>query len=306
MTAKAGEMHQFTVQDDLEVRLDIWLADRLDISRSQLKRLISGHQVTVNGDGVKAGYLVKQGDQIMVRVPGTPRRVLRPETIPLEIIYEDGALAIINKPKGLVVHPGAGNLEGTLVNALLAHLDELADGAGEDRPGIVHRLDKDTSGLLMIAKTNESYAYLTDQLKNHQVERHYMALVQGVMSVPEGLIDEPIGRHPKDRKKMAVLASGREAQTFFKVEETFAKHSLVACRLVTGRTHQIRVHLAKIHHPIVGDPLYGFKHNNLGAKNQVLHASFLAFRHPDGQYLEFESCPDATFLQAVEKARQMN
>ncbi len=306
MIAKPGDRHQFTALDDLDVRLDTWLGDRLDITRSQLKRLIDEHHVTVNGNTVKAGYLVREGDQVSVLVPPKPSAVLRPEPIPLEVIYEDASLAIINKPKGLVVHPGAGNLQGTLVNALLAHFDELADGSGEDRPGIVHRLDKDTSGLLMVAKTNESYSYLTEQIRNRLVERHYLALVQGVMSTSEGLIDEPIGRHPKERRKMAVLPSGREAQTFFRVEEYFAKHSLVACRLVTGRTHQIRVHFAKIHHPLVGDTLYGFKHNNLGATSQVLHAIFLAFRHPDGQYLEFESCLDPTFLQVVEKARQLN
>ncbi len=306
MTVPAGEMHQFTVVDDLGERLDIWLADRLKESRSQVKRLIDRRFITVNGDAVKAGYFVQKDDQIAVIVPHTQALTLTPQSIPLEIIYEDRDLVIINKPKGLVVHPGAGNLEGTLVHALLAQVDTLADGSGEHRPGIVHRLDKDTSGLMMVAKTNDSYAYLAKQLKDRLVERHYLALVQGVMSLPEGCIDEPIARHPKDRKKMAILSSGRSAQTFFRVEEYFSKHSLVRCRLVTGRTHQIRVHFAKIHHPLVGDGLYGFKHHNLGATSQVLHANFLAFRHPSGEVMQFESHPNAEFMKIVEKARQMN
>ncbi|HBN94717.1 MAG TPA: RNA pseudouridine synthase, partial [Firmicutes bacterium] len=177
MTLRAGETHHFTVVDDWDVRLDIWLADHLEESRSQLKRLIDRHLVTVNGNTVKAGYLVQKGDQITVVVPKAQVPTLRPEFIPLEIIYEDEDLVVINKPKGLVVHPGAGNLEGTLVNALLAQVDELAEGSGKHRPGIVHRLDKDTSGLMMVAKTNESYAYLVAQLKERLVERHYLALV---------------------------------------------------------------------------------------------------------------------------------
>ncbi len=308
MTKSASKPYRFTVDDnlDLNIRLDIWLTGRLDLSRSQIKRLIDRSLVSVNGEHTKAGYLLQQGDQIAVDVPVMQKSSPRPELIPLDIVYEDSDLAVINKPKGLVVHPGAGNLEGTLVNALLAQVDALAEGSGDDRPGIVHRLDKDTSGLLMVAKTNDAYAYLTEQLQARLVERHYLALVQGVMSVMEGFIAEPIGRHPKNRKKMAVVETGREAKTFFAVEERFAKHSLVKCRLVTGRTHQVRVHFASIHHPLVGDGVYGFKHNNLGAKSQVLHAAYLAFRHPDGKRLEFQSMPDATFLHIVEKARQIN
>ena len=306
MTAKDSDRHRFVVTENLNIRLDVWLLQHLDVSRSQLKRLIDGHMVTVNGEAVKAGYLVQQADEITVCLPAPQKSVLLPEPIPLEIVYEDEHLAVINKPKGLVVHPGAGNQEGTLVHALLAHVGELAEGSSKERPGIVHRLDKDTSGLMMIAKTNDAYDYLVQQLKDRLVERHYLALVQGVMAVAEGCIDEPIGRHPKDRKKMAVLPSGREAKTLYHVEEFFAKHSLVKCRLLTGRTHQIRVHFASIHHPLVGDTVYGFRHNNLGAKSQVLHARYLSFRHPNGQQMAFESEPDASFMEIVEKARKMN
>lgn len=306
MTAEKGESLQFVAVDNLGLRLDIWLGEHLDVSRSQIKRLIDGGLITVNGAAVKAGYLVQEGDKLMVFLPEETPIDLKPEPIPLEIVYEDSELVIINKPKGLVVHPGAGNREGTLVNALLAQVDELAEGSGADRPGIVHRLDKDTSGLMMVAKTNDSYAYLARQIKDRLVERHYLALVQGVMSEPEGCIDKPIGRHPKNRQKMAVLPSGRQAQTCFRVEELFSKHSLVRCRLVTGRTHQIRVHFASIHHPLVGDELYGFRHNNLGAKSQALHAFFLGFRHPNGKYLKFQSPPGEEFQQILEKARQMS
>lgn len=300
------EIHQFTATDKVDTRLDIWLTGRLELSRSQLKKLIDQNLVLVNEKPAKPGYLVQAGDQIVCQIVAAKRPRLRPESIPLDIVYEDSALAIINKPKGLVVHPGAGNLEGTLVHALLAQMDKLADGSGDDRPGIVHRLDKDTSGLLMVAKTNDAYTYLTEQIQARLVERHYLALVQGVLTVEEGCIDQPIGRHPKDRKKMAVVQAGRGAKTLFCVKERFSKHSLVKCRLVTGRTHQIRVHFASIHHPLVGDGVYGFKHNNLGAKSQLLHASYLAFRHPNGRRLEFFSPPDDIFERIVEKARQIH
>lgn len=278
MTPRQHERHQFKVDAECGLRLDLWLGERLTLSRSQIKRLIDQNLVVVNELPQKAGYKVQQGDEIEVAVPQAQVPSLEPEPIPLDIVYEDEDLAVINKPKGLVVHPGAGNLDGTLVNALLYHLDELADGSDEERPGIVHRLDKDTSGLMVIAKTNGCYLYLTDQLKDRSVKRHYLALVQGRMSESEGVIEKPIGRHPKDRQKMAVLETGREAKTIYTVQEHFCDHTLVRCQLVTGRTHQIRVHLASIHHPIVGDPLYGLKRNNLGAQSQMLHAFYLALR----------------------------
>ncbi|MDI9421448.1 MAG: RluA family pseudouridine synthase [Bacillota bacterium] len=305
MTGKKGECCQFTVTEEPGSRLDLWLSERLDLTRSQLKRLIDGHRIKVNGEAVKAGYQVKQGDQITVQFPEIRNPSLSPEPIPLEIVYEDEALVVINKPKGLVVHVGAGHFRGTLVNALLAQVDQLAEGAGKYRPGIVHRLDKDTSGLMLVAKTNESYAYLTKQLQDRLVKRVYVALVQGVLADSEGTIDRPMGRHPKDRKKMAVVPTGRQAQTHFSVQERFRRHSLLKCSLVTGRTHQIRVHLASIHHPIVGDPLYGRKRDNLGAETQMLHAYYLGLRHPSGRFLEFEARPDQEFLQIVEKARKI-
>ena len=305
MTARV-ETRRFVANDDSDTRLDVWLSAQVDLSRSQVRKLIDENLVSVNAQVVKAGYRVQVGDQILIHVPETKAPVLQPEPIPLDIVFEDADLVVINKPRGLVVHPGAGNQQGTLVHGLLAHVDELADGSGEDRPGIVHRLDKDTSGLMMVAKTNEAYAYLTEQLKARLVKRQYLALTQGVLVMDEGCIDQPIGRHPKDRKRMAILPTGRHAETHYRVEERFAKHTLVRCRLVTGRTHQIRVHFASIHHPLVGDGVYGFKHNNLGAKSQILHATHLAFRHPNGEDLAFESSPDEIFLQGVEKARQIH
>ena len=306
MTARPAKDLQFTVSQDPNLRLDLWLSERVGLSRSQLKKMIDQGSVLVNGVTAKGGYRLQLGDQLVVTLPEVETPSLQPEPIPLEIVYEDEYLAVVNKPKDLVVHPGAGNLDGTLVNALLFHVGKLAGGDEELRPGIVHRLDKDTSGLMMIAKTQESYAFLSHQLKERLVERHYLALVQGVVSADEGIIDRPLGRHPKNRKKMAILETGREAQTYYSVQERFAKHSLVLCRLVTGRTHQIRVHLASLHPPIVGDPLYGFKTNNLGATSQVLQAVYLGFRHPQGEYLRFEIDLDRELQEIVQKARLLN
>lgn len=306
MIPKQNENQHFTVTEDEQLRLDLWLGKRLDISRSQLKKLIDQELVVVNGKNIKAGYKVQLGDEIMINQPEGQTSSLEPEFIPLDIIYEDEELVVINKQKDLVVHPGAGNFGGTLVNALLYHVDELSEGEDDHRPGIVHRLDKNTSGLMIVAKTDQAHAYLKEQLKERFVQRKYISLVQGVVQHDEGVIDQPMARHPKDRKKMAIVPTGREAKTFYQVQERFLKHSLVFCSLGTGRTHQIRVHMASIHHPLVGDPLYGLKHNNLGAKSQMLHACYLAFRHPNGEYLEFRSEPDRDFWDIVQKARQIN
>lgn len=306
MTLRPTEPRKFSVAQGVQLRLDIWLGEHLGLSRSQIKRLVDQELVLVNGKKVKAGYKVQLGDEILVSQLEAETPSLGAEPIPLDIIYEDQELVVINKQKNLVVHPGAGNLGGTLVNALLYHVDELSEGEDETRPGIVHRLDKDTSGLMVIAKTDRAHLFLKEQLQERSVVREYLALVQGVVRQETGIIDQPIGRHPKDRKKMAIVLSGRDAQTSYQVQERFCKHSLVLCRLVTGRTHQIRVHMTSIHHPLVGDSLYGFKQNNLGATSQVLHACYLSFRHLNGEHLEFQSTPPADFLEIVQKARKTN
>lgn len=306
MTAAPIERHQFTTPGGETERLDLWLSQQVGLTRSQVKRLIDEGHVLVNGKGCKAGYRLQAGDQIEVSRPEREGPSLEPQAIPLEIVYQDEELAVINKPKGLVVHPGPGNWDGTLVNALLFHMDKLAAGSETYRPGIVHRLDKETSGLMVVAKTEQSYLHLSRQLKQRQVERHYLALVQGVVTRPEGIIKRSIGRHPINRKKMAVIDNGRKSETLFQVKELFSRHSLLLCRLVTGRTHQIRVHLASIHHPVVGDPLYGFRTNNLGAKSQVLFANYLAFLHPRGELVEFAIEPDREFQEFVRKAGRIN
>ena len=300
---RVREVREFIVQEGVGKRLDIWLGEQMEITRSQLKQLIDKQFVLVNGEIVKAGYGVKDGDRISLSVP-QPRSVsLQPEAIPLEIVYEDDNIAVINKPKGLVVHPAAGNWDGTLVNSLLYHIDTLSTVGGPLRPGIVHRLDKDTSGLLVIAKNNEMHEHLKKQLQKRLVHRHYLALVHGSFSKDEGVIDAPIGRHPKDRKKMTVLDTGRRAVTHYTVKDRFPKYTLVECRLETGRTHQIRVHLASIHHPIVGDPVYGRRCFELGAETQMLHAAYLAFYNLDGYPMEFHSEPPEAFKNILGKAR---
>mgnify|MGYP001176804260 FL=1 len=295
--------HRFQVDSEGQ-RLDVWAAQQTGLTRSQIKQLIDRGLVLVGGNQVKAGYRLRIGDEVSVIIPPPQETDVQPENIPIDIIYEDDQIAVVNKPKGLVVHPAAGNWEGTLVNALLFHLKGLSGIGGELRPGIVHRLDKDTSGLMIVAKTDKAHVYFADQLKERLIERRYLALVHGQMEHESGTIEAPIGRHPKDRKRMAVVEGGRDAVTHFTVRERFARHTLVECRLETGRTHQIRVHLSAINHPIVGDPVYGRRGDQLGAESQLLHAYFLGFQHMDGSWKEFQQDPPIEFKKCVEKARK--
>lgn len=291
-------------EEDAGSRLDVFLADRIGQTRSQVKRLLADGLIAVNGTAVKAGYRLKPGDRISVSIPEPEPLELEPENLELEVIYQDQDLAVVNKPPGLVVHPGAGNTRHTLVNALLYHITDLSRIGGKLRPGIVHRLDKDTSGLMVIAKNDFVHQNLAAQLKARTVKRHYLALVHGIIKDDKGRIEAPIGRHPVDRKKMAVSEQGRPAVTEFEVlEQVNSKYSLVECRLVTGRTHQIRVHLAAINHPIVGDPEYGRKQGNLGAQRQLLHAYYLGFKHPRGEWVEYKTKLPRDFEQILIKAR---
>lgn len=272
-------------------RLDKVIADQFDeLSRTSIKELIKSGQVTVNGKTEKSSYQVKAGDHIVLMIPDAQEMDVKPEDIPLQIVYEDHDVIVIDKPSGMIVHPSAGIYSGTLVNALLAHCDDLSGINGVMRPGIVHRIDKETSGLLMVAKNDRAHASLSAQLEKHTVIRRYQALVHGVINHDHGRIEAPIGRNPKDRKAMCVTArNSKEAITNFKVIERFDDMTLVECRLETGRTHQIRVHMQYINHPVYGDPKYGYSRDDQ-THGQYLHAYILGFKHPvTGEDLYFES-----------------
>ncbi|HHV59942.1 MAG TPA: RluA family pseudouridine synthase [Clostridiaceae bacterium] len=277
--------------DDDGQRIDVWLAKHMeDHSRSHIQKLIQTGQVMVNGIIVKSNYKVRKGDNINISVPEAQILNVEPENIEIDILYEDDDIIVVNKPKNMVVHPAAGNFSGTLVNALLSHCkDSLSDINGIIRPGIVHRIDKDTTGVLVVAKNNRAHEVLSQKLKNHDIVRVYEAIADGVIKEDEATIDAPIGRHPTDRKKMAVnVKNSREATTHFKVLERFPKHTYIECRLETGRTHQIRVHMAYIGHPLLGDKVYGKKKQPFDLEGQVLHAKVLGFEHPiSGKYMEF-------------------
>lgn len=299
------EQYSFIVrQGDINQRLDKFLTDNFrDLSRSFIQKLIAEKQVLVNGECFKANYKLKENDKIKIIIP-TPELIeIKPENIPLEIVYEDRDLLVVNKPVGMVVHPAKGNYSKTLVNALLYHCSPNLSKFKESlRPGIVHRIDKDTSGLLVIAKNNYVHDKLVEQLKEHTVNRAYLALVQGVVNEPGGIIDAPIGRDVIDRKKMSVnIKNSKRALTKYYVMERFKNYTFVNCHLETGRTHQIRVHMAYINHPLVGDYLYGSRENSLGFKGQALHAYKLGFIHPrTKEKLEFTT-PLPEFYQAVLK-----
>jgi len=252
-----------------------------DWSRSAVQTWIKEGRVTVNGRTVKANYRLEAGDEVIVSVPLVEELAVEPEPIPLDVRYEDEDVIVVNKPRGMVVHPAPGNTSGTLVNALLAHCRDLSGIGGVARPGIVHRIDKDTSGLLMVAKNDMAHQSLAAQLKAHSVDRIYLAVVHGNIPHSRGTVDAPIGRDPHDRKKMAINhKNGKPAVTHFAVLEHWRHAALIECKLETGRTHQIRVHMASIGHPLIGDPVYGPKKNRYPIQGQALHAKVLGFDHP--------------------------
>lgn len=276
-----------------------------DYSRSQIKQLLDGGNITVNGKNEKAKYKVKTGDVIRLEEPETKTLELRPENIPLDIVYEDDDVIVVNKPQGMVVHPAPGHDEHTLVNALLYHCP-LSTINGTFRPGIVHRIDKDTSGLLMVAKNDKAHRSLAKQLKDKKNIREYVALVHGRIAEDEGTINAPIGRSLKDRKKQAVIKDGRNAVTHFEVLKRYRDYTLVKCILETGRTHQIRVHMKYIGHPLVGDPLYGPK-KTIKGNGQFLHAGKLGFVHPTtGKLLVFEAPLPEIFQECLERLDKTN
>lgn len=277
-------------------RLDVLCAQAAQASRSQAARWIESGLCTVDGKAqTKPSFKAAAGAALRLQVPETVESTVEKEDIPLEILYEDEDVAVVVKPCGMVVHPAAGNPDGTLVNALLYHLDQLSGIGGELRPGIVHRLDKDTSGLLLVAKDDETHQALSAQLSARQMEKHYFAVVAGVMKERAGVIDAPIGRSHADRKKMAIDPNGRPSRTEWQVVRQDADRALLDVHLITGRTHQIRVHMASIHHPVLGDPIYGTK-GLPKAPRLMLHAYSLSFTHPaTGERMRFTAPPDACF-----------
>lgn len=286
-------------------RIDKVIANHFPaFSRSQVQNWLTKERITVNDAVVKANYKVKTGDVIVIE-PVEPEVLdVQPENIPLDIVYEDEDVVVINKPQGMVVHPAPGHPNGTLVNALMYHIDHLSGINDVIRPGIVHRIDKDTSGLLMIAKNDQAHESLAKQLAEKTSMRRYLALVHGNIAHDKGTVDMPIGRNPKDRKKQAVVENGRHAVTHFKVLERFGQYTLIECQLETGRTHQIRVHLAEIGHPLVGDPLYGPR-KTLKGNGQFLHAAQLGFTHPKtGEWLEFSAPLPDIFEQTLTQLRK--
>ncbi|WP_409341222.1 RluA family pseudouridine synthase [Paenibacillus sp. MBLB4367] len=274
-------------------RIDKYVAESVDesYSRSQVQLWIKNGHVTVGGNPVKPNHKLQAGDEVIVRIPEPVDAAIEAEPIPLEVVYEDSDVIVVNKPRGLVVHPAPGHYSGTLVNALLHHCKDLSGINGELRPGIVHRIDKDTSGLLMAAKNDLAHNGLASQLKAHTVTRKYLALVHGKVSHDHGTVDAPIGRDSQDRKLFAVTdKNSKHAVTHFLVAERFDKYTLLELKLETGRTHQIRVHMKFIGHPLVGDPFYSKSKGSLDMEGQALHAAVLGFEHPrTGEYMEFEA-----------------
>ena len=291
--------------EDAGIRIDKYLAEQLpDITRSYLQKLLKDGSVQMNGKPVKASAKTVAGAAIELTIPEPEEPEILPEDIPLDILYEDSDVILINKPKDMVVHPAAGHYTGTLVNALMYHCKgELSGINGVLRPGIVHRIDKDTTGVLIVCKNDKAHNALAEQLKEHSITRKYRAIVCGNLKEDEGTVDAPLGRHPQDRKRMAIVRSGgKRAVTHYRVLERFGNYTYIECRLETGRTHQIRVHMASLGHPLLGDEIYGRAKSPFKLEGQTLHAMVLGFIHPTtGEYLEFEAPLPEYFEKLLEK-----
>ena len=296
-----------TDEEDTGLRLDQFLARETGMTRSACQKLLEQGLVTAAGKTAGKNDRLRPGMDILVELPEPREDRAAPEEIPLEVVYEDGQLLVVNKPKGMVVHPAAGHAQGTLVNALLHHCaGQLSGINGVIRPGIVHRIDKDTSGLLLVAKTDLAHLSLAEQIKEHSLTRRYETVVLGHLPEESGRIELPIGRHPTQRKKMAVTEeNSRNAVTHYRVLEEYPGYSYLECTLETGRTHQIRVHLSHLGHPVLGDTVYGPKKGYPGLEGQCLHARTVGFRHPvTGEYLEFHSELPPYFTEVLEKLRR--
>lgn len=307
----SSELNLTVKAENAGVRIDKFISENTDgITRSATAKLIEDGNVTVDGKEISKNYKCKENDEITVFIPDAKPLEARAEKIPLDIVYEDSDLLVVNKPKGMVVHPAAGNYDGTLVNALLYHCDGSLSGInGVIRPGIVHRIDKDTSGLLIVAKNDFAHIHLAEQIKDHSFHRAYQAVVYGNIREDSGTVNQPIGRNPNDRKKMAVtLKNSKNATTHYEVINRFGDFTHIRCILETGRTHQIRVHMAYIGHPLAGDTVYGPKKVIKSLEGQCLHAGEIGFVHPrTGQYMEFKSeLPDyfKTFLARLDGSRK--
>ncbi len=285
---------------DVGKRIDAYLAENTEFSRANVQRLIENENIKVNGKKVKVSYKIQKDDEILIEYEEPKEISLKAQNIPVDVLYEDDDIIVINKPKGMVVHPANGNPDGTLVNAVMAICkDSLSGIGGEIRPGIVHRLDKDTSGVIIVAKNDKAHINLSEQIKKHTVEKTYIALVKGFVKENEATINMPIGRSTKDRKKMAVNKNGKNAVTHFKVIERFRNYTLLEVKIETGRTHQIRVHLSEIGYPIVGDTTYSNGKNEWGIEGQCLHAKSLRFKHPINGKEMFIEAPLPQYFEDV-------
>ena len=301
------ENYLFEIQEDQQMRLDKYLAEQFpEQTRSYLQKLIKDGEVTVNGKNVKTGYQLSKGDEVSVNIPEPKELDVEPQKMDLDIVYEDEDVILINKPKGMVVHPAPGHTTDTLVNGLLYHCkDNLSGINGVARPGIVHRIDRDTTGILIVCKNDMSHNSIAAQLKEHSINRRYRALVHGNLKEDTGTVEGPIGRHPVDRKKMAINErNGKPAVTHYTVLERFGNYTLIECKLETGRTHQIRVHMTSIGHPLVGDEVYGPAKCPFKLQGQCLHAMVLGFVHPrTGEYMEFSADLPEYFKDLLKKLR---